>query len=44
MMSASLICISGISGVFIGMTAIYLSAKIIHWTAERLPKTDKNEV
>lgn len=40
-MSASVVFIGGISGVFIGMTVIYLSIKAIEMVVSRLPEKPK---
>ncbi len=40
-MSASVVFIGGISGVFIGMTVIYLSIKVIQVVVSRLPEKPK---
>jgi hypothetical protein len=43
-MSATIVFIGGISGVFIGMTVIYLSIKAIALIATRLPQKKKEGV
>ena len=40
-MSASIIFISGVTGVFMGMGIIYLSIKVIELLVSRLPEPPK---
>ena len=44
LMSAGFVFIGGISGVFFGMTLIYLSIKITAWITDLFPEKSKDDL